>query len=614
MARRWHALLWIAALVVPGCYLDWSKERDARIDARVDARGDLPRDQIVDAPPDLGTDLAVDAAPDQQVLLSNGAACPKDTVCRSGHCVDGVCCASASCAACRACNVGGSLGSCGDIPLGKDPNDDCPSDPVAGCGYDGTCDGAGACRKYASGTVCKAAQCSGVATLEPASTCDGKGSCVASSTKTCSPFNCDPASGTCYTSCTAANESTHCGFFRCNTGTGVCYSSCTTTNRATTCKAAAVCSGGICVGGLPLGTACNAGIQCQSGHCVDGLCCDSSCSGLCNACDLAGKLGFCSAVPAGQDPDGDCTQVDAPATCGYDGTCDGKGACRKYGASTQCAAASCQSGSLLAVPAKTCDGSGSCSGPAAVDCDPYRCDPGSAACHSTCTTANQATHCSWYQCEGSSGTCYSTCTTANQSTTCQIGAVCVAGACQPKLANGQGCTSSTQCLSGNCRDGVCCDTTCQAACYSCALAGKLGTCSAVPAGQDPGGDCPQDAVATCGKDGTCDGKGACRLYAAGTTCAAASCTDLTTLAPASTCDGKGSCQAQATTSCDPFACDPAALACFSSCTKFNQDTHCGWSQCNAVGGVCWASCTAKNEPQHCKSKIATCSGGVCVKK
>ena len=39
----------------------------------------------------------------------------------------------------------------------------------------------------------------------------------------------------------------------------------------------------------------------------------------------------------------------------------------------------------------------------------------------------------------------------------------------------------------------------------------------VPSGQDPLNQCTDAGVATCGTDGSCDGGGACRLYAAGTT-------------------------------------------------------------------------------------------------
>jgi hypothetical protein len=41
---------------------------------------------------------------------SNGGACATGTDCATGFCVDGVCCESASCGACQACNLAGKTG------------------------------------------------------------------------------------------------------------------------------------------------------------------------------------------------------------------------------------------------------------------------------------------------------------------------------------------------------------------------------------------------------------------------------------------------------------------------------------------------------------------------
>ena len=71
------------------------------------------------------------------------------------------------------------------------------------------------------------------------------------------------------------------------------------------------------------------------------------------------------------------------------------------------------------------------------------------------------------------------------------------------------------CNSNFCAQGVCCSTACTGTCASCALAGSLGVCSSVPAGQDPLNQCADQGVATCGTDGSCNGSGACRRYAAG---------------------------------------------------------------------------------------------------
>ena len=53
---------------------------------------------------------------------------------------------------------------------------------------------------------------------------------------------------------------------------------------------------------------------------------------------------------------------------------------------------------------------------------------------------------------------------------------------QCKALLGQTCSSFTECASGNCTDGVCCNTACTGTCQQCNLAAKRGTCSPVPNG------------------------------------------------------------------------------------------------------------------------------------
>ena len=109
-----------------------------------------------------------------------------------------------------------------------------------------------------------------------------------------------------------------------------------------------------------------------------------------------------------------------------------------------------------------------------------------------------------------------------------------------KLANGSACSSPGVCASGQCADGVCCASTCGGVCEACNLAGHVGVCWPVSAGQDPDSECAKQATSTCGRDGACDGKGACRLHASGTVCAAATCVTSTSSRDKQ-CDGKGSC-------------------------------------------------------------------------
>jgi alpha-tubulin suppressor-like RCC1 family protein len=88
-----------------------------------------------------------------------GAACTAPNQCANGNCFDGVCCASASCGSCQACNVPGNEGTCTPVPAGSaDPRGICVDDGATTCGTTGICDGAGGCETYASGTACYARQ------------------------------------------------------------------------------------------------------------------------------------------------------------------------------------------------------------------------------------------------------------------------------------------------------------------------------------------------------------------------------------------------------------------------------------------------------------------------
>jgi len=83
------------------------------------------------------------------------------------------------------------------------------------------------------------------------------------------------------------------------------------------------------------------------------------------------------------------------------------------------------------------------------------------------------------------------------------------GSC-PNKCLGSACTMGTDCPSGFCADGVCCDTACDASseCMACNVPGKEGTCSAVSKGmQDPDTCAGADQVC----DGTCKSAGGKKL-------------------------------------------------------------------------------------------------------
>ena len=91
----------------------------------------------------------------------------------AAQCVDGVCCDGACLGPCRSCNLAASAGRCMPVASGApDPRGVCVAMSPATCGLDGTCDGSGACRKWAVGSICAAATCSGDV-FTPPSVCNG---------------------------------------------------------------------------------------------------------------------------------------------------------------------------------------------------------------------------------------------------------------------------------------------------------------------------------------------------------------------------------------------------------------------------------------------------------
>lgn len=178
-------------------------------------------------------------------------------------------------------------------------------------------------------------------------------------------------------------------------------------------------------------------------------------------------------------------------------------------------------------------------------------------------------------------------------------------------AAGAACAGASECISAFCADGVCCNAACVGGCVACTAArkgsGADGVCAPVAADTDPKGACAVDPgyPSSCGADGSCDGAGACRLYAkVGTACGATTCTAGSV--SGQTCNGGGACETAATP-CTPYAC--GAAACKSSCAA---DTDCAPSAFCGATGACiprrlnGASC---GEARECAS--ALCADGVC---
>jgi hypothetical protein len=160
---------------------------------------------------------------------------PGCRVCRSGFCIDGVCCDTACDGLCQACTAkltgSGTDGRCGPVQAGTDPDEECRDDGVATCEANGLCDGLGACQRYSS---------------QPA----------------CAPESCVRGDA-----CTSG----HCEDGIC------CDRACAPSER---CLAALKISGGDGVCGparaAALGTPCKFNVQCTSGQCAGGVCARAS--------------------------------------------------------------------------------------------------------------------------------------------------------------------------------------------------------------------------------------------------------------------------------------------------------------------------------------------------
>ena len=149
------------------------------------------------------------------------------------------------------------------------------------------------------------------------------------------------------------------------------------------------------------------------------------------------------------------------------------------------------------------------------------------------------------------------------------------------------CTKSTDCASGFCADGVCCNVACQGACSSCNQVGREGTCWPTDSGvADPRNICKNEGAASCGHTGTCDGFGGCALYAAETICTAPSCAG-DRLDTAGTCNGKGVCRPPGVQVCAPFKCSSGACN-----TKCSTDADCQAGHA-CVAGSCGPKRTAR---------------------
>lgn len=243
---------------------------------------------------DSGTGKPDTSTPVNPTGKADGETCATTTDCRSGLCVDGVCCESACNGKCEACNLPGKLGKCEPVAEGEDPANDCVTVPLpaadggvidddagpdAGGGLNlpeagvtsddklcaGKCNGKRACAFPDKTKACGSTFCNSTS-AQGRTSCDGQGHCLLG-VEACDPYACPNGASSCKTTCTSPSDCASTHF-------------CDATN---TCKAK-----------LGNGAVCQSPAQCQSGNCVDGVCCNDACQGVGGSCTQAGKVGQCT--------------------------------------------------------------------------------------------------------------------------------------------------------------------------------------------------------------------------------------------------------------------------------------------------------------------------------
>ena len=284
------------------------------------------------------------------------------------------------------------------------------------------------------------------------------------------------------------------------------------------------------------------------------------------------------ACPADELVEADEVCRPADGLCDVAEVCDGlSAACPANGFRDDtfvCRSASCTSGT--AVEEATCSGSdAACPAEVSTPCAPFLC--GADACLVSCATTDD----------------------------CVGGATCqdVSGSlvCVQQLDDGEACTSGNQCQSGNCVDGLCCDSTCTGQCEACNVTGSEGECVPVTGAPVGGRAACADDGSACG--GACDGveTDACVYPGAETVCRAASCTDGFATAEA-LCGGTGACPAAIVQDCAPFSCGP--VACDGDC---DEDEDCDAGEYCASG-----VCTPLRADGEACSTGDVCSSGICT--
>jgi len=539
---------------------------------------------------------------------SYGGGCTLASQCDTGFCEDGVCCETA-CAACKKCDVTGSVGTCTTITSTEDTSG-------ATCSGTSWCNASGSCvTKTAKGSSCTVTAgtslecasgfCVGDTVGSAGVCCDtactgGCQSCLAADT--------GGANGTCAnvtvgskrtgtgttTLCGAATVASSCGNDGTCNGSGACRKWVSTTvcvaascASATTEKRTSYCDGaGACL--ATAATACNPGFACVGTACKTSCTVDGDCASThyCSSgtCVLKKDNGT-TCVAGNECKTGQCpTQDKVCCDAACSGLCEScLGAKKGSGADGTCGAIASggdPDSECPDPPAYACSspgGMGVCDG--AKKCLEFAKAGAPCAAGTTCTAGEQTgkacdgsgncksdtvTKCTPYKCDASSVACLAKCTADADCADAKLFFCDKLGLCQSRKVLGAECGDTNECAVGNtCVDKVCCNAACSGQCESCNEAGSVGTCIAVSGDPRTGHTaCTGDKASGC--VGTCDGKNrASCFYDVGKECDARCASNKATI---SKCDGTGLCKPEPEAACDGYKCTSDGKRCGTSCS------------------------------------------------
>lgn len=190
---------------------------------------------------------------------------------------------------------------------------------------------------------------------------------------------------------------------------------------------------------------------------------------------------------------------------------------------------------------------------------------------------------------------------------------------------GDGCAEASDCWSGFCSQGVCCEEACDRDCVTCAAnsAYDPGECHPVAAGLPSPRGCDNPLANPCGKLNICDGYGECKFTPKGTDCGT-SCSD--GLESSRTCDGKGYCYYDylycaggcagdhcTSLSCGTLECAEGYVCRYGSCVESQSAPlncgYCGGYACDATSGQCKSRCDSAadcTDDYRCRKSTHRC--------